>query len=350
MSAMSTQRGWFVAIEGVIGVGKTTLARLLREELGAGLLLEVFEENPFLSSFYADRSRYAFQTQMFFLLSRYRQQQGVGRMLAGGPLISDYTFAKDQLFAQLNLGGDEWEMYQRIHHALAEQIPVPDLILFLQADTDVLMARIVQRDRPYERDMDREYIESLRLAYEAFAASYREAPVLVINCNELDWIARPPDLRYVMERLRAVIQDGTYQRTLPDFGLARLVEGRSVEGRPLSDWQQYHVALDHDQPLTTDPFINFLGLGRQVGELGSEFAQWWARERDLAAQGHPPPLARHQALEDRRLALAGQMAKCLTYLLRLANDAEIDLESACLDHLRQSQNEADQTLGEAMRG
>ena len=113
-------RSWYVAIEGVIGVGKTTLARMLQGHFDSGLLLEIFEENPFLSNFYADRARYAFQTQMFFLLSRYRQQQqGIPDLLGQGNLISDYIFAKDWLFAHLNLIGDEWEMYQRIHTALA---------------------------------------------------------------------------------------------------------------------------------------------------------------------------------------------------------------------------------------
>ena len=121
----------FIAIEGVIGVGKTTLARLIRDSFEAELLLEVFEENPFLSDFYADRERYAFQTQIFFLLSRYRQQYRViGPTLSHSALISDYSFAKDRLFAYLNLAGDELEMYERVHNVLAEKIPMPDLIVY----------------------------------------------------------------------------------------------------------------------------------------------------------------------------------------------------------------------------
>ena len=132
----------YVAIEGVIGVGKTTLARLLKPEFQSGLLLEVFEENPFLSDFYSDRNRYAFQTQIFFLLSCYHQQRRtVTEMLSRQPhLLADYTFEKDALFARINLSGDELDMYYRVHEALAEKIVPPDLIVYLRADTDVLTA------------------------------------------------------------------------------------------------------------------------------------------------------------------------------------------------------------------
>ena len=136
----------------------------------AVLNLEVFEENPFLSNFYQDRARYAFQTQMFFLLSRYHQQRrSVPQYLAEGKsIISDYTFEKDALFARINLVGDELEMYYRVHEALAEKIPMPDLLVYLRATTDTLMQRIALRDRPYERQMERAYIDQLNQAYDAF--------------------------------------------------------------------------------------------------------------------------------------------------------------------------------------
>ena len=143
----------YFAIEGVIGVGKTTLARLLQPQIEANLLLEVFEENPFLSNFYSDRARYAFQTQIFFLLSRYHQQnRNVPQLLTQDlHLISDYTFEKDALFASINLKGDELEMYYRVHEALAEKMAAPALVVYFRASTDILLQRITMRDRPYER-------------------------------------------------------------------------------------------------------------------------------------------------------------------------------------------------------
>ena len=160
-------RNLYITIEGPIGVGKTTLARLIREEFEAELLLEVFEENPFLSDFYADRAKYAFQTQIFFLLSRYQQQHKVvAKILRNSPLISDYAFAKDRLFAHLNLHDDELATYERLHTALAENIMLPDFVVYLRAQTQTLMDRIAIRDRPYEREMSRQYIDDLRQAYE----------------------------------------------------------------------------------------------------------------------------------------------------------------------------------------
>ncbi len=196
-------RPFYLAIEGVIGVGKTALARLLQPRFQADLLLEVFEENPFLSGFYADRRRYAFQTQIFFLLSRYRQQQEIRR--DDRPLIADYTFAKDRLFAHLNLTGDELATYERLHQALAEKVVLPDLVVYLQASLDVLMARIATRDRPYERGMDPAYIESLRQAYERHFATYDATPLLVINTDGLDFVRNPQDLAYIEGRIRAAL-------------------------------------------------------------------------------------------------------------------------------------------------
>ena len=208
----------FLAIEGVIGVGKTTLARLLQPSYNANVLLEVFEENPFLSNFYTDRARYAFQTQIFFLLSRYQQQnKNVPELLIlGQPLISDYTFDKDSLFARINLAGDELEMYYRVHTALAEKIPQPDLVMYLRASTDTLMQRITMRDRPYERTMDREYIESLNQAYDSFFFnSDRARDVLVIDTNVLDFVHNPEDLQWVDNRIRQTMHLPPFQPELP---------------------------------------------------------------------------------------------------------------------------------------
>jgi deoxyguanosine kinase len=208
----------FFAIEGVIGVGKTTLARLLQPSYSANVLLEVFEENPFLSSFYGDRARYAFQTQIFFLLSRYHQQnRSVPEMLASGKsLISDYTFDKDALFARINLGGDELVMYYRVHAALAEKITQPDLIIYLRASTDTLMQRIAMRDRSYERSMERDYIESLNKAYDDFFFNpERVNQTLVIDTNVLDFVHKPEDLEWVDNRIRQTLHLPPFQPELP---------------------------------------------------------------------------------------------------------------------------------------
>jgi deoxyguanosine kinase len=207
----------YIAIEGVIGVGKTTLARLLQESFEAELLLEVFEENPFLSKFYEDRARYAFQTQIFFLLSRYHQQrEGVtGIVGAGRSLIADYTFAKDALFASINLQGDELDMYYNVHEALAEKIPLPDLIVYLRADTDVLMDRIATRDRPYERNMERDYIATLNDAYEEFFEDfYRGVPVLRLDTDQRNIVTSDADRAFAEQAIRDALAESPRQSEL----------------------------------------------------------------------------------------------------------------------------------------
>ena len=211
----------FFAIEGVIGVGKTTLARMLQPAFQANLLLEVFEENPFLSNFYSDRARYAFQTQIFFLLSRYHQQnRNVPGMISDGQhLISDYTFEKDSLFASINLQGDELEMYYRVHEALAEKIPSPNLVVYLRASTETLMQRIAMRDRPYERQMDPDYIEMLNRAYDkAFLGDDHRVPVLVLDANQIDFVRKPEDLAWVENRIRQSLLMAPFQPELPIGG------------------------------------------------------------------------------------------------------------------------------------
>lgn len=211
----------YLAIEGVIGVGKTTLARMLQPLFNSELLLEVFEENPFLSDFYSDRARYAFQTQIFFLLSRYRQQRSnVPQILSRGvDLIADYTFEKDSLFARINLAGDELNMYHRVHEALAEKIPLPNLVVYLRASTDVLMQRIAMRDRSYERNIERSYIDELNRAYDEFFSHYcKSGPPLIIESNNLDFVARPEDLKTIECRIRQALELSPFQPELP-FGV-----------------------------------------------------------------------------------------------------------------------------------
>jgi len=208
----------YIAIEGVIGVGKTTLARLIHKVFQADLLMEVFEENPFLSDFYGDRQRYAFQTQIFFLLSRYHQQNNtIPQVLrTGNSIISDYTFDKDSLFARINLKGDELEMYYKVHEALAEKIPKPNLVVYLRASTEVLMQRIAHRDRSYERAMERAYIDELNHAYEAFFVN-SDLPynVLNIDTDNLNIISRPEDLALVETRIRQALKLVPFQESLP---------------------------------------------------------------------------------------------------------------------------------------
>ncbi|MEA4811482.1 MAG: deoxynucleoside kinase [Anaerolineaceae bacterium] len=209
---------YYIAIEGVIGVGKTTLARMLREAFQTELLLEVFEENPFLSDFYSDRARYAFQTQIFFLLSRYHQQSKVipQALAEGKNLISDYTFDKDSLFAGINITGDELAMYHRVHEALAEKIPQPDLVVFLRASLETLMQRIRGRDRFYERNMQEAYIAELAEAYDSFFARPEwKQRLLIVETDQLNPITKAEDLNFIVSRIRQALHLEPYQQTLP---------------------------------------------------------------------------------------------------------------------------------------
>lgn len=209
----------YIAIEGVIGVGKTTLARLLQPAFKSGLLLEVFEENPFLSDFYSDRARYAFQTQIFFLLSRYRQQHNnVPRLLQEyGSLISDYTFEKDSIFARINLQGDELTMYHRVHEALEEKVNTPDLLVYLRASIDTIMQRIALRDRAYERQIERDYLQQLSDAYEDFLShpSRLPYPTLIIDTENTDYVRSADELKVIENRIRQSLQLSPFQPTLP---------------------------------------------------------------------------------------------------------------------------------------
>ncbi len=338
----------YIAIEGAIAVGKTTLARLIRDEFDAELLLEVFEENPFLSDFYTDRERYAFQTQIFFLLSRYRQQQQVvPETLRRSSLISDYTFTKDRLFAHLNLKDDELEMYERVHAIMAEKIPLPDLIVYLKADLDTLMNRIAFRDRTYEREMDKDYMEALRIAYDRFFADYERVPVLPIDTNKLDIVNSPQDLAQVVGYIRSALEKGTYQRALPRIGPALDEADRAVfmEGRRrLGDFQRWHLALDREKGPSaelragslTDLYFNFICLTEEVGDLGTELREVWTAQEELYKKVGNRREALDRAIQERLSELRHELADCLAFLLRLANYTGIDLEEACLDEMKES--------------
>ncbi len=190
----------YIAIEGVIGAGKTTLATLLAERLNADLVLEQFEINPFLEKFYKDRRRYAFQTQIFFLVNRYIQQQNLLQSnLFKEYLVSDYIFEKDRIFAYLNLEGDELKLYETLATQLEKNILKPDLVIFLQASVDRLMENIRKRDRSFERNIQRGYIEQLHSAYDHFFFAYQKTPLLIVNTNEVDFLNNQGDLDNLIE-------------------------------------------------------------------------------------------------------------------------------------------------------
>ncbi len=204
------KRPRFLVVEGPIGVGKTSLVQLLVPRLGAGTLLETPEENPFLAPFYRDMRAHAFQAQMFFLLQRYRQQQELAQFdLFRQTLICDYLFAKDKIFAYLTLDENELVLYEKIHDLLQVRVPKPDLVIYLQAATEVLQQRIALRGKPYERDMDRQYLEDLNSAYNHFFFHYSAGPLLVVNTNDLDFVNRKQDLEDLVKQINEV-RGGTH--------------------------------------------------------------------------------------------------------------------------------------------
>lgn len=252
-----------IIFEGVIGVGKTTLARLLQPRFQATLILEAFEENPFLSDFYSDRARYAFQTQIFFLLSRYRQQQALTVHQQRGSVFADYLFAKDRLFAHLNVTGEELVMYDRLYETLAESTPKPDLVVYLRASLDTLMARIAMRDRPYERKMDRGYIEALRQSYEELFGSYTETPLLIIETDTLDFVRAPEDLDAIEQRIRATLA-GMRQPPL-------LTPDR--EALPHFNWSLPIKTAEAECETNWQALGDFLALTKAIGEVGAALTQ-----------------------------------------------------------------------------
>ncbi|UCE04294.1 MAG: deoxynucleoside kinase [Candidatus Latescibacterota bacterium] len=200
-----------IAVEGVIGVGKTSLAKMLARDMGARLNLEVVEENPFLARFYDDPRRYAFSTQVFFLLSRYNQQQQFFQQdLFQRAVVSDYIFAKDRIFANVNLDDEELRLYERVASELERRVPVPDLVVYLQAGVDVLMTRIHRRGRTYERSIARDYIETLNEAYNHFFFHYAESPLLVVNTNEMDFVHQDEHYRILRRHIEEPFQGVQY--------------------------------------------------------------------------------------------------------------------------------------------
>lgn len=216
MPRRSTMDHRTIAIEGPIGVGKTSLARALAKRFDARLVLEEVEENPFLAPFYKDRSKHAFATQIFFLLSRFKQQQSLSQPELFQPVtVSDYLFAKDRLFAGLNLETHELSLYERVYDALAPRAPKPDLVIYLQARQEVLLQRIKQRGREYERKFDADYLARLSKAYSDFFFHYTDTPLLVINTSSIDFVKEEADLEDLVSAVKKMKKGTQHYIPLP---------------------------------------------------------------------------------------------------------------------------------------
>jgi deoxyguanosine kinase len=194
----------FIAVEGPIGVGKTSLVDLIAERFEARRVLESVE-NPFLHDFYQDRPGAAFQCQLFFLLSRFRQQQELAQgNLFKQAVVCDYIFAKDKVFAYLNLDDSELMLYEKLYGVLEEQVPHPDLVIYLQARDEVLMQRIRRRQKDYERDISEKYVAELNRGYNHFFFHYNRTPLLVIDTSEIDFVKRGEDLDELFRQIQAM--------------------------------------------------------------------------------------------------------------------------------------------------
>jgi len=192
----------YIAIEGVIGSGKTSLARRIRDRLDAKLILEQFDDNPFLEKFYVDRKRFAFQTQMFFLINRFKQHQELNQEdLFSEHIICDYIFEKDRIFAYLNLSRDELNLYESIYPLLARSLRKPDLVIFLQSSTDRLMYNIKKRNRKIERAITRGYLDELSEAYNHYFFRYNTTPLLIVNSTEIDFVHSDNDFDELFKQI-----------------------------------------------------------------------------------------------------------------------------------------------------
>lgn len=195
----------YIVVEGPIGVGKTSLAKILAAEFQARSIFEKVEDNPFLPKFYEDRETHAFQNQLFFLLSRYQQQRELSQQeLFNQNTVSDYLFAKDKIFATLTLSSEELNLYQQIYQLLDTRVPKPDLVVYLQARPEVLYKRIKKRDKSYERSITPEYLEGVAQAYNRFFFHYDEGPLLVVNTSGIDFVASGKDLADLIKEINSM--------------------------------------------------------------------------------------------------------------------------------------------------
>jgi len=201
----------YIAVEGPIGVGKSSLARALAQHYGARLVSEPVEENPFLPRFYEEPERYAFTAQLSFLVERYRQQQELVQVdLFQHSVVTDYVFAKDRIFAGLTLGQDELALYERFYALLDDRIRKPDLVVYLDAQAEVLLRRLKKRDRPYERRIGREYIEKVEEAYRKFFHGYKDSPLLVVSCSGIDFVENGGHLADLVREIESMGQGVQY--------------------------------------------------------------------------------------------------------------------------------------------
>lgn len=192
----------YIVVEGVIGVGKTSLCRLLADHLGGMCVLENFESNPFIRDFYRSPKTYAFKTQLFYLISRFKHHLELPLPdLFNSPLVIDYMFQKDRIFAMVNLDDDEFELYNTVWDVLEPKITPPDLVVYLQASTERLLQRIIKRGRDYEKNISREYLEALNNAYNDFFFHYSMAPVFIVNTDEIDFVQSDEQLRDLVEKI-----------------------------------------------------------------------------------------------------------------------------------------------------
>ena len=206
----------YIVVEGPIGVGKSSLVGILSERLKARRVMEIVEENPFLASFYADRMQFAFPTQMFFLLSRFKQQQDLFQQdLFSAVTVSDYLFAKDKIFATLTLDRNELSIYDKVFDTLGPRVTKPDLVIYLQARMDVLLSRIKKRGREFERSFDSRYLEDLCKAYNDFFFHYTDTPLLVVNTSDIDFVNNPADLEDLLNVVRQTKKGTVHYQPLP---------------------------------------------------------------------------------------------------------------------------------------
>jgi len=199
---MELDKARYIAIEGPIGIGKTSLVQLLGEYFNAHTVLETVEDNPFLKEFYRNRERYAFQTEMFFLLSRYRQQMSLSQYnLFNRVTITDYIFDRNRIFAYINLNNDEIRLYEDVYSILRNKIPKPDLLIYLQADIDTLKKRINMRGRAFEKNIRDEYLDGVNKAFNNYFFHYTQSPILIVNANDINFVERKEDLKDLIKKI-----------------------------------------------------------------------------------------------------------------------------------------------------